>query len=75
MNEFIEGLWEKFSIYIYTIGEGRRLLITEKGLHQAIQTACKAQRNACARVCEEFDLPQNNFDRMATAEITEQDYE
>ena len=64
MNKLINRLW---------INDG--LDLTKSDFTKAIHTACQAQRNACLRVCEEFDLPQNNFDRMATAEITEQDYE
>lgn len=70
MNELIEELFEK-----YATERRNNVSILFTDFQQAIQTACEAQRNACLRVCNEFDLPQNNFDRMATAEITEEDYE
>ena len=66
MNELIEELWVKYNTGMYT------------GFKQAIQTACKAQRNACARVYERDYIDKGGYnihDYIASAEIERCDYE
>ena len=75
MNELIEELFEQYA------SERRNdisVLFTD--FVQAIETACKAQRNACARVY--YDVCKNNPIPPLTAvalikhtEIERQDYE
>ena len=66
MNELIEELWVEHNTGMYT------------GFKQAIQAACKAQRNACAR---EFRHNRRNIGlsvaekSIKNAEITKEDYE
>ena len=65
MNELIEELWVKYNTGMYT------------GFKQAIQTACKAQRNACRRMCEHKLKTTHNpiLDIILSAEIESKDYE
>ena len=66
MNELIEELW--FG------GDYEK----RKDFEQAIQTACKAQRNACARVYERDYIERGGYnihDYIVDAEIERQDYE
>ena len=66
MNELIEELWVEHNTGMYT------------GFKQAIQKACKAQRNACAR---EFRHNRRNIGlsvaekSIKNAEIRKEDYE
>ncbi len=68
MDEFIEQLWEKYS---------DDYDIRKTDFKQAIQTACKAQRNACRRMCEHKLKTTHNpiLDIILTAEIRKEDYE
>ena len=77
MNELIEKLWIK-----YSNGNHYTACSTRIELSEAIQLACKAQRNACKRVyldmeyrgCD-MDKPHGYSEDLENAEITEQDYE
>ncbi len=76
MNELIEELWVKFSydtdISFYgETPESIEELMDYHDFKQAIQIACKAQRNACYRKYEEKDIGIS----ILTAEIERQDYE
>ena len=69
MNEMIEELWEKYS-------DDYDIRKTE--FAEAIQTACKAQRNACARVYERDYIERGGYnihDYIIDAEIERCDYE
>lgn len=69
MNELIEELWVEHNTGMYT------------GFKQAIQTACKAQRNACLRESDKFktslDIKIRDSEResIKNAQIIESDYE
>ena len=64
MNELIEELW--FG------GDYEK----RKDFEQAIQTACKAQRNACARIYKLYTWTGNiEGDDILNAEIERCDYE
>ncbi len=70
MNELIEELWDKYS------NEGDTMEILD--FKQAIQTACKAQRNACARIYERDYIERGGYnihDYIVDAEIERCDYE
>lgn len=82
MNELIQIFLDK--LVITAMVETIRMspdeveVITVENFKQAIQTACKAQRNACARVYEDYgeaDEIGYNKSKIKSAEITEQDYE
>ena len=82
MNELIESLWKKFSydtdISFYgETPENSEELMDYEDFVQAIQTACKAQRNACRRMCEHKLKTTHNpiLDIILSAEITKEDYE
>ena len=70
MNELIEGLWDVHSVEYNEMNFD--------GFKQAIQTACKAQRNACAR---DFRYNRRNTGlsvaekSIKNAEIRKEDYE
>lgn len=74
MNELIEQLWEKLSIIE---PESLCSVVDIDGLTQAIQTACKAQRNACFSAYYDHihDTSELIIAEILTAEITEEDYE
>ena len=63
MNELIEELW--FG------GDYEK----RKDFEQAIQTACKAQRNACVRAYANANLFFDACEDILTAKIERQDYE
>ena len=63
MNELIEELWVEHNTGMYT------------GFKQAIQKACKAQRNACLRIYESNWERQYMTELMKNAEIRKEDYE
>ncbi len=66
MNELIEELW--FG------GDYEK----RKDFEQAIQTVCKAQRNACARIYERDYIERGGYnihDYIVDAEIERCDYE
>ena len=63
MNELIEELW--FG------GDYEK----RKDFEQAIQTACKAQRNACLRIYESNWERQYMTELIKNAEIRKEDYE
>ena len=83
MDELIEQLWKKFSydtdISFYgETPESSEELMDYEDFVQAIQAACKAQRNACAR---EFRHNRRNIGlsvaekSIKNAEIRKEDYE
>ena len=72
MNELIEGLWDVHSVEYNEMNFD--------GFKQAIQTACKAQRNACARIYNKHYGNSEHYDECCgleifTAEIERCDYE
>ena len=71
MNELIEELWRVARLREYP---GIQELINKFDFTQAIQTACKAQRNACKRVYAD-NLFDDTYTVIANAEIKRQDYE
>ena len=85
MNELIEELWVKFSydtdISFYgETPESIEELMDYHDFKQAIQTACKAQRNACAKVYNEVclysSIPTTTaVSLIKNAEIERQDYD
>ena len=73
MNELIEELWAKHCRFV----DGKHTIGYEYFI-QAIQTACKAQRNACARVYERDYIDKGGYnihDYIVDAEIERCDYE
>ena len=64
MNELIEFVWEHC----------KHPLIKEE-FAEAIQTACKAQRNACLRIYESNWERQYMTELIRNAEIRKEDYE
>ena len=81
----IEEMWVKFSydtdISLYSeIPESIEELMDYHDFKQAIQTACKAQRNACAKVYNKHYGDSEHYDECCgleifTAEIERCDYE
>ena len=74
MNELIEELWKHYMCNPLVEGGYTK----KDGFKQAIQTACKAQRNACARVYEDYGDANEigyNKSKIKNAEIERQDYE
>ena len=63
MNELIEELW---------FGSDYE---KRKDFEQAIQTACKAQRNACAKAYVNANFDFDAGGDILNAEITKEDYE
>ena len=66
MNELIEAMWEKYS---------DDYDIRKTDFQQAIQTACKAQRNACLREWINTHFDSEIGCNILTAEIRKEDYE
>ena len=74
MNELIEKLTDRFEIECHLSFD----CIEREKFEQAIQTACKAQRNACARVYERDYIDKGGYnihDYIVDAEIERCDYE
>ena len=72
MNELIEQLIDKFETECHLSFD----CIEREKFEQAIQTACKAQRNACARIYKLYPWAGNlEGDNILNAEITKEDYE
>ena len=74
MNELIEQLTGKFETECHLSFD----CIEREKFEQAIQTACKAQRNACWREYIDmivFRKPGESEDFIKNAEITKEDYE
>ena len=74
MNESIEKLIDEFETACHLSFD----CIERENFAQAIQTACKAQRNACARVYERDYIDKGGYnihDYIASAEIERCDYE
>ena len=74
MNEIIEELWKHYMCNPLVEGGYTK----KDGFKQAIQAACKAQRNACARVYERDYIYKGGYsvhDCIVDAEIERCDYE
>ena len=74
MNELIEQLTDRFETECHLSFD----CIEREKFEQAIQTACKAQRNACARVYERDYIDKGGYnihDYIASAEIERCDYD
>ena len=73
MNELMEKLIDEFEIACHLSFD----CIERENFAQAIQTACKAQRNACRRMCEHKLKTTHNpiLDIIKNAEIRKEDYE
>ena len=74
MDELIEKLCKEFETACHLSFD----CVEEEKFRQAIQTACKAQRNACARVYERDYIDKGGYnihDYIADAQIERQDYE
>ena len=74
MNELIEELFEQYARL--RMNDKAEMLFTD--FKQAIQTACKAQRNACARIYERDYIERGGYnihDYIVDAEIERCDYE
>ena len=71
MNELIEKLIYEFETACHLSFD----CIEEEKFGQAIQTACKAQRNACARVYVSANFDFDACEDILTAQIEREDYE
>ena len=71
MNELINELIKKYGS---DMGESIGKIFNEDNFRQAIQTACKAQRNACLRIYESNWERQYMTELIKNAEITKEDY-
>ena len=71
MDELIEKLIYEFETACHLSFD----CIEEEKFAQAIQAACKAQRNACARVYESNWERQYMTELIKNAEIRKEDYE
>ena len=71
MNKLIEQLIDKFETECHLSFD----CIEREKFEQAIQTACKAQRNACARAYYEEYQVKYPIELIKNAEITKEDYE
>ena len=70
MNEIIEELWKHYMCNPLVEGGYTK----KDGFEQAIQTACKAQRNACKRVYAD-NLFDDTYTAIGNAKIRRKDYE
>ena len=71
MNELIEKLIYEFETACHLSFD----CIEEEKFAQAIQAACKAQRNACLRIYESNWERQYMTELIKNAEIRKEDYE
>ena len=71
MNKLIEKLIDKFETECHLSFD----CIEREKFEQAIQTACKAQRNACLRIYESNWERQYMTELIKNAEIERCDYE
>ena len=76
MNELMEKLIDEFETACHLSFD----CVEEEKFKDAIQTACKAQRNACARIYNKHYGDSENYDECCgleifTAEIRKEDYE
>ena len=74
MNELIEKLCKEFETACHLSFD----CVEEEKFKQAIETACKAQRNACWREYIDmvvFRKPGESEDYIKNAEIRKEDYE
>ena len=75
MNDLIEELFEK-----YATERRNNVSILFTDFQQAIQTACKAQRNACQRIVEDYgsnselDSIEQLYEAVGNATIDNSDY-
>ena len=76
MNELIEELWKEFMCTPLVNGGYTK----KDGFVKAIQTACKAQRNACQRIVEDYgsnselDSIEQLYEAVGNASIDNSDY-
>ena len=76
MNELIKKLWA-----IYSCEQRNESadciedFVDRTDFAEAIETACKAQRNACAREADWLLLSDKQVSKIKTAQIERQDYE
>ena len=83
MDELIEELWDKHKTITYSgsgaFPEDYGELMYYKEFAEAIQTACKAQRNACVRdfnnYAQRHEYSNNCARVILKAKIERQDYE
>ena len=71
MDDVIEKLIDKFETECHLSFD----CIEREKFEQAIQTACKAQRNACLRIYESNWERQYMTELIKNAEIRKEDYE
>ena len=71
MNELIEKLIYEFETACHLSFD----CVEEEKFKDAIQTACKAQRNACLRIYESNWERQYMTELIKNAEIRKEDYE
>ena len=71
MNELIQELFEQYARLF--VNDKAEMLFTD--FKQAIQTACKAQRNACVRIYESNWERQYMTELIKNAKIERCDYE
>ena len=71
MNELIDKLIDEFETACHLSFD----CVEEEKFKQAIQTACKAQRNACLRIYESNWERQYMTELIKNAEIERCDYE
>ena len=71
MNKLIEELWKHYMCNPLVEGGYTK----KDGFEQAIQTACKAQRNACLREWTNTHFDYEIGCNILTAEIRKEDYE
>lgn len=78
MNELIEDLFETYT-HLHDADNSQIICIEE--FKYAIQTACKAQRNACIREfrryskVNEYEISENWARAISMSKIERQDYE
>ena len=75
MNELIEKLIKE-----YRINMGIRTVVDEYHVERIVELVCKAQRNACQRIVEDYgshselDSIEQLYEAVGNAEIDEADY-
>ena len=71
MNKLIEKLCKEFETACHLSFD----CVEEEKFKQAIQTACKAQRNACMRAYVSANFDFDAYEDILTAKIEREDYE
>ena len=78
VSEFVEHIIQKFTLPKYPELKRHHLADWEvRDMRNTIEYICKAQRNACRRMCEHKLKTTHNpiLDIILTAEIESEDYE